>query len=214
MKASRLLQVGLAFALAVLAVIIASGFQGSAIKIGVVDITQVVEKSDFGVQNRATYKTLQAAREGLLEFIDTYRVLTTDQAVRIRDLTLKENATDADKAELERIKAEVIAADKRSRELATKANMSPEERTLVEEYARRAQAMADVQSRWFREFSSQLQEWSDKQKTAALGKARDAIKEVAKAQGFTVVLEVGIAPYGADDLSDAALAAMNAKKTG
>ena len=213
MKSSKFLQLGWALLLAIVAVAMAGGFQSTSVKIGVVDITQVVEKSDFGQQNATTYKSLQKAREGLLEFLDTYRVLTTEQAGRIRDLTLKEAATDADKAELERIKAEVIAADKRSRELATKANMTPEERTLVEDYARRAQTMAEVQSRWFREFSSQLQEWSDKQKVAGLQKARDAIKEVAKAQGFTVVLEVGIAPYGADDLSDAALAAMNAKKT-
>ncbi len=213
MKSAKLLQLGWALLLAFAAVAIAGGFQGNAVKLGVVDITQVVEKSEFGVLNATTYKTLQKAREQLLEFLDTYRVLTTDQAVRIRDLTLKENASDAEKAELERIKAEVIAADKRSRELATKANMTPEERTLVEEYARRAQTMAEVQSRWFREFTSQLQEWSDKQKVAGLQKARDAIKEVAKAQGFTVVFEVGIAPYGADDITDATLAAMNAKKT-
>ena len=35
---------------------------------------------------------------------------------------------------------------------------------------------------------------------------------MAKAQAFTVVFEVGVAPYGANDVTDAALKAMNAKK--
>ena len=211
-KNLRFLQLGWALAMALIGVGVAGGFQGPTTKIGVVDITKVVEQSDFGKENQVTYKAMQTAREGLLEFLDTYRVLTTDQSQRIKELSLKKDPTDAEKAELERIKADVIAADKRSRELSTKPNMTPEERTLVEDYARRAQAMADVQSRWFREFSNELQTWADKQKLAGLEKAREATREVAKAQGFTVVLEIGIAPYGSDEITEAALKAMNTKK--
>lgn len=212
MNVPRFHQLGWALAAALIAVGLAGGFQAPTLKIGVVDLTKVVEESDLGKENQATYKSMQTAREGLLEFLDNYRVLTNEQAMRIRELTLKKDSTDAEKAELERVKADVIAADKRSRELATKPNMTPEERTLVEEYARRAQTMADVQTRWYREFTNELQQWADKQKVAGIEKARAATRDVAKAGGFTVVYEIGIAPYGSEEVTDAALKAMNAKK--
>jgi len=106
----------------------------------------------------------------------------------------------------------VIAANKRSVELATKPNMTPEERTLVEEYARRSQTMNDIAQRWFREFTNEMTEFADKRKLAGLQKASAAINEVSKTQGYTVVFDESTAPYGANDITDASLAAMNAKK--
>lgn len=90
--------------------------------------------------------------------------------------------------------------------------MTPEERTLMEDYARRSQVMEQVAQRWYREFSTDMQSWADKQKLASVERAKAAIQEVAKAQGYTLVLESGVAPYGANDITDAALKAMNAKK--
>ncbi|MCB8933701.1 MAG: OmpH family outer membrane protein [Fimbriimonadaceae bacterium] len=188
------------------------GFQGSAEKSAVVDVQKVVEQSDYGKQNQVTFNEMKAGREGLLEFIDTYRVLTTEQAQKIRDLSLKVGATAPEKAELERVKADVIAADKKSKELSQKPNLTPEERTLIEEYARRSQAMEATAQRWFREFTNELQTWADQQKLTSVEKARAAIQEVGKAGGYSIVFEAGVAPYGANDLTDAALKAMNAKK--
>ena len=72
--------------------------------------------------------------------------------------------------------------------------------------------MENQAQRWLREFTQELQAWADKQKLSSLDRARAALTEVGKAQGFTVIFEVGVAPYGANDLTDAALKAMNAKK--
>ena len=46
----------------------------------------------------------------------------------------------------------------------------------------------------------------------SLDRARAALHEVAKAQAFTVVFEISVAPYGANDLTQPTLTAMNAKK--
>ncbi|AIE85177.1 OmpH family outer membrane protein [Fimbriimonas ginsengisoli] len=208
----RFLQLGWVVAAAVIGVTVAGGFQDKTDKIGVVDISKVVEQSDFGKANQEMFAKMKTAREGLLEFIDTYRVLTPEQATRIRELSLKANLTKEESAELDRIKAEVVATSKRSTELSTKPNMTPEERNLVEDFARRSQNMNDVATRWFREFTSDMQSWADKQKLDSIEKARAAIQEVAKQQMYTVVFEVGVAPYGANDLSDETLKAMNAKK--
>ncbi len=181
-------------------------------KVGVVDITKVVEQSDFGKANQQTFGQMKTAREGVLEFVDTYRVLTTEQATRIKDLSIKPTVTAEEKAELERIKAEVMAADKKNKELSTKVNLTPEDRALIQEYSNRANSMENQAQRWLREFTQELQAWADKQKLSSLDRARAALTEVGKAQGFTVIFEVGVAPYGANDLTDAALKAMNAKK--
>jgi Skp family chaperone for outer membrane proteins len=212
MKSTRFLQFGWVLVAAFAGVALAGGFQNSEIKIGTVDIVRMMDQSDYGKEGQDIFKKMKLSREGVLEFIDTYRVLTTDQAQRIRLLSLKENPTKEESAELDRTKADVIAANKRSVELATKPNMTPEERTLVEEYARRSQTMNDIAQRWFREFTNEMSDFADKRKLAGLQKARAAINEVSKAQGYTVIFDESTAPYGVNDITDATLAAMNAKK--
>ncbi len=212
MHTIRLLQFGWVLAAAMIGVALAGGFQASTIKIGTVDTVRMLDESDYGKEGQLTFKKMKESREGILEFIDTYKVLTTEQAQKIRDLSLKDKPTKEEQAELARIKADVKAANARSVELATKPNVSIAERTEVEEFARRTQTMNDIGTRWFREFSDEMTKYADKRKLAGLSKARDAINEVSKAQGYTVVFDENTAPYGANDLTDATLAAMNAKK--
>lgn len=199
-------------AAAAFGIVFAGGFQGSDIKIGVVDISDVVEESEFGKKNQADFNEMKAAREGVLEFIDTYRVLTNEQALKLRELSLKANASASEKAELETLKANVIASDKKSKELGQKATLTPEDRTLVQDFAQRSQTMEQVAQRWFREFTNEMQGWADKQKAYSIERARTSIQEVAKQGGYTIVFESGVAPYGANDITQAALKAMNAKK--
>jgi Skp family chaperone for outer membrane proteins len=209
----RFLQFGWVLAAALVGVLVAGGFGQSNDKIGVVDISRVVEGSDFGKQIQQEFNAMKEAREKVLEFVDTHRILTNEQAQRVRDLSLKPNPTKEDQAELDRIKAEVVATGKRSNELATKSTaLTPEERTLLEDYARRSQIMNEVAQRWYREFSNDIQNWADGQKMASIERARAAVQEVARAQGYSVVFEVGIAPYGANDITGDALKAMNAKR--
>jgi Skp family chaperone for outer membrane proteins len=211
MNKTRFLQLGWVIAAAFIAVTVAGGFQAAPMKVGVVDISHVVEDSDFGKANQAAFEKMKQQRESLLEFVDTNRVLSPEQADQIKTLWLKPNPTKEELATLETKKAEIGLAAKKSQELATKPNMSPEERTLVEDYARRSQNMEATAQRWYREFTDEMQKWADQQKMQSLAKARAAIQEVAKGEAYTVILEVGIAPYGANDISAAVLAKMNEK---
>jgi len=195
-----------------LGVLFATGFQGSEGKMAVVDISQVVEQSDFGKKNQEDFNAMKAAREGVLEFIDQYRVLTNEQALKLKELSLKPNATAAEKAELETLKNTVKLSETKSKELSIKNPLTPEERTLMQEFAQRSQMMETVAQRWFRDFTNEMQQWADKQKVASIERARQCVNEVAKAGGYSIVLESGVAPYGANDLTQAALKAMNAKK--
>ena len=193
-----------------LGAMLSSGFQTPSLKLGVVDINRVVEASEFGKANQRALGALKKSREDVLEFVDTYRVLTPEQATRIRDLSVKPARTKEESAELERIKAEVVTANKRLQELSTKPNLTPEERTLLEDYARRSQNMNEQATRWLREFTNEIQTWVDDRKAESYTKARAAVTAVATRDGYNMVFESSVVPYGANDVSDAALAAMNA----
>jgi Skp family chaperone for outer membrane proteins len=212
MFSARFLYLGWVIAAAFAGIAVAGGFQAPTDKVGVVDISKIVEKSDYGKANQDTFGQMKATRESLLEFIDTNRVLNTEQAQRLHDLTVKPTLTPEEKAENDRIRADVVAANKKWTELATKTTLTPEERTLLDEYAKRSQSMNDYAQRLYREFTNDMQAWADKQKLTSIEKARAAIQQVAKTGGFNVVFEVGVAPYGANDVTDDALAAMNAAK--
>lgn len=212
MRKTLMMQMGWVLVAAIGTVMLFSGFQGDANKFGTVNIATVFNESDMGKKRKAEGEALKSSREGLLEFIDTYRVLTMEQAQKIRDLMLKPNRTAAETAEMERIKADVVAADKKAKELSTKPNLTPEERTLLTEYTNRSQQIVELANKWLRDFTQELQAWDDRTRNEALDKAKAAIQQVAKAQGYSVVFDSNVAPYSANDITDAALKAMNANK--
>ncbi len=211
MKTDKFVKLGWVVAAALVGLVVASGFQDSATKIAVVDIAQVVEKSNLGKANQDLFSTMKKNREDFLQFIDDNRVLTNEQAQELRTLWLKDNPTAEEKGRMERIKADVVASYKKWNELGTKQTpLTAEDRTLLDEFAKRGQAMEVLARRLFNDFTNEMQAWADKQKVTSIEKARAAIQTIAKAQGYTIVFEVGVAPYGANDLTQPALQAMNA----
>jgi len=212
MKREKLAWSGWMVAAGLAGIMLGSGFQTPSLKLGVVDLNAVIDKSDAGKSGKKSFEEMKAAREGLLEFIDQYRILTIEQANRLRELMLLKEKTKPEDAELERLKADIIATSKRSAELATKPNYTPEERTLVEEYSRRSQTMNETSTRWLREFSDEVQNWVASSREQNYQKAKAAAAEVAAKDGYTMVIEGSVAVFGANDITDLSLAAMNAKK--
>jgi len=212
MKNVRFLQLGWVLFFAVTTAWVTSGFQATTEKVGVADINRMMDESDFGKTVKTTLDAMRQAREDVLQFIDQNRVITIDQATRIRDLMLKQARTTAEQAELDSLKATVEAATKKWTELSTKPNMSPEERVLVQEYADRAQKANELGNTWLRTFTSDIEDYAQKQKTESNRRARIAIQATAKQQGYTVIYDNVFAPFGANDITDSALQAMNAVK--
>lgn len=212
MQKDKLAWSGWVVAAALAGVMFGSGFQTPSLKLGVVDLNAVIDKSDAGKAGKKTFEDMKSAREKLLEFIDQYRILTIEQANRLRELMLKQERTKPEEAELESLKADIIATSKKSAVLATKPNYTPEERTLVEEYSRRSQTMNETSTRWLREFSDEVQNWVAASREQNYQKAKAAAAEVASKDGYTMVIEGSVAVFGANDITDLSLAAMNAKK--
>ncbi len=189
-----------------------AGFQATAEKHGTVDFNRLALSSDIGKANSTTLNAAAAARDGLLKFIDTYKVVTTENAQRLRELTLKDKITDAEKAEMERIKQEIIISAKKRDELSQKPNLTDADKQVLQDYATRAQTMSTQLGRWQQEFNDELVRMQEQLRASTIEKAKAALQDVAKAQGYTIVFESNVAPYCSNDLTDAAIKAMNAKK--
>ncbi|MBS1704499.1 MAG: OmpH family outer membrane protein [Armatimonadetes bacterium] len=187
------------------------GFQGSTEKTGVVDLNRVVSDSDMGKKASKQIQDAYAVRDGLLTFVSTYMLLTTDQAAKLRDLTLKPTPTEADKNEIDRIKKDVMDADKKRTELLQKATPTEAERLALQDYANRSKTMSQTLDRWQQEFQSELSQMEQTVRESTLAAVRTTLKDMAKQQGYSVVLESTVAPYGANDLTEGLIKALNAK---
>lgn len=205
-------RLGWIVAAAVFGILAASGFQGGFEKVATVDLSTMVETSDLGKANIAVLEAMKSSREGLLKFMDDNRVLTPEQSRNLRTLWLKDNLTDADKATLDRLKADIVAQAKKNVELSTKANLTPEERSLLQEFSSRSATTEQVAGEWFNDFRQEIQQSAQDRRIDTLNKARAAAQSVAKLQGYTLVFDNSVAVYAANDLTADALKAMNAKK--
>jgi Skp family chaperone for outer membrane proteins len=212
---ARIDQVGWIVAAAIAGVILSSGFQNGTDKIGVVDLVGVVTKSNKGIGDSQLFEQLKKNRQDLLDFVGANPIVSLEQAQQLHDLVTKESPSDADKAQVTKIEGDIKAASDEYQALAQKTNVTDPEKTKIAEYRHRMDVMLSdggTYARWGNEFTAELQDWSEKKHNEGLNKARDAVAQVAKAQGFTMVFDKQVAPYGANDLTDAALQAMNAQK--
>src|SRR3954447_26453289 len=106
---------GWVVAAALAGILIAGGFQTPTLKFGIADLGKVAEGSDYYKQSQATFDDYVNRRKGVLEFYNTYGVVTSDEAKRIRELSLKTDINAQEKAELDRLKQQVIADDSRKK---------------------------------------------------------------------------------------------------
>lgn len=204
---------GWVVAAVVVGVVAVTGFAAQGDKQGVVDLNKVIQTSALGKSNTAKLNAAVTARRGLVEFVRTYKVLSADQARTIRDLTLKENITDQEKQQLEKAKQDVIASDKRRSDLMQKgANLTEDEKRVLSEFAQRAQMMGDMLEEWNGDFNAQLTQIQQDLQNQTIERAKLALGEVAKAQSFTLVFETNVAPYAANDLTDAVVKQMDSKR--
>ena len=77
----------------------------------------------------------------------------------------------------------------------------PELRQEMDELSRRERATTDAAQRWSREAQDEFEAKRIELQKAGLEKVRDAIKQTASAQGYTIVFIADVAPYGANDLT-------------
>lgn len=197
-------------AIALGAVMAGSGFQATQEKTGVIDMGRVIRESELGKKNDSTLRVALAARQDLIEFVRTYKVLTTDQATLLKDLSLKPVQSEADKTKINQIRQDVIEADKKRNLLLQKTNATEADRLVLQDYNNRAQTMSEVLMQWGQEFQDTLDQMEANIQSTTIEKARKVVKDLGKAKGFTVVFESSYAVYGANDLTEDGIKALNA----
>lgn len=187
----------------------ASGFQAGAQKTGVVDMQKILSESKSGKKVRDDMSVQVNLRQGLLEFINTNKVVTKDQADKLKELTLKASPTQADKDELERIKTAIRNETKKYENLFVKASLTDAERTEFNQLNERKRDAETLLGNWNNEFSQDLNVMQDEMLANVLKKARDAVQSVGKKEGYTVVFPTTVAIYASNDLTDAAIKAVD-----
>jgi Skp family chaperone for outer membrane proteins len=204
-------QMGWVVAAALLTVAATAGFQGGTTKIGTVDATKVFNESAFAKDQVDVLKALGQARQDMLQFVDMYRTFTTDQADRFHVLSLKVPISPVEKTELDKIKGDVQTAAARLKALQTKPSPTADESKELTELSKRVQTTTDTAQKWSRDAQEEFEAKRTELQKAGLDKVREAIKQTASAQGYTIVFIADIAPYSANDLTADTLKVMNKK---
>ncbi len=118
-------------------VLASSGFQGATESSAVCDVQKVIKESDLYKNEEGKFKAKLDARRALLEFISQYRVIAADEQKSLVDLSIKDPQTDADKAELQKVKDVVIAHSKKLVELQAATTHTPEDANIIQDYQNR-----------------------------------------------------------------------------
>jgi Skp family chaperone for outer membrane proteins len=192
--------------------LIGMGFQTTPPKFGTVDMEKVFNDSTFAKTQTDNLRNMGELRQSVLVFVNTYRTVTVADATKFRDLTIKPNASAAEKAETERIKSDATKTEARYRELTTKAGLTPEEAKEVEELNRRKEATGELLQTWQQAFMDEVSTKQNGLRAEALGKVRQAVQKVARDQGYTIIFDQNVAPYSANDVTDEAMKVMNTMK--
>jgi len=189
-----------------------AGFQDKNEKSGTVDLAKVFNDSDYAKKQTESLKGMGQVRQSVIDFVRSNQHVKVEAADRFRSLSLKDAATAADKADIERIKQDAIASEGAYKTLLTKSGPTDADKVQLEEMNTRKADIQKLLERWSGEFSEELRLKQESLRTDTLTRVREAVQSVAKAQGYSIVFVQDVAPYSANDLTQAALDAMNKKK--
>ena len=188
------------------------GFQGASTKVGSVDVIGVQQGSEYLRSVSETLKAENDRRIDILKFVDTYRSMKREEALRFRDLSLKSMLTDPEKAELDRLKNAALESDKRFNDLVQKTNPTPDELKAIEEFRNRQATTGDLLRTWQQEFQQELNQIQNRTLADVAKRTMAAIKDVGKKQGYSVIYGAEYAPYTPNDVTEAVIKELNAKK--
>ncbi|MFM9872039.1 MAG: OmpH family outer membrane protein [Fimbriimonadaceae bacterium] len=207
---NKILGLGWLVAAAMGVMMIASGFQPADMKAGVVDMQRILSESAAGKKVRDDMSVQVDLRQGLLQFVNTNKVLTADQAEKLKTLTLKPGATQADKDEVEKIKTAIRADSKKFNDLMVKASLTDTEKVEFNTMNERRRNADTLLGQWNQEFSGDLNTLQDEMLATVLKKAREAVQGVGKKDGYSLIFPTTVAVYAANDITDAAIKAVDA----
>jgi Skp family chaperone for outer membrane proteins len=194
------------------ATMLAGGFQTQTTKVGVVNVQTVFQSSDLFLQRQDDLKAMQRARADLLDYIHTYPTVTTEQANRLKTLSIKTDLTPAEKAELTKLRNDVQTTAQAFNTLQQKPSPTPDEVAKLNAFNDQARKTDDLLQDWKQQFGAELTDQQDKYQVEVLDKVAASVQDYAKKQGYTLIFANNMAPFGTNDVTAETLKVMNAKK--
>ena len=92
-----------------------------------------------------------------------------------------------------------------------KTTLTDSDRQLLQDYSQRARINEERAANWDKDFSADLNDLRDKLQQDTINQAKTSLGTVAKGQGFTIIYESTVAPFGVNDVTDATIKALNAR---
>lgn len=207
----RFQNLGWVVAAALGGILVAGGFEGNEQKLGTVDVAALIQQSEMGREGQTQFDAMTNTRQDLVNFMVQNTIMSADQAKRLRDLWLKSPRTPPEEQEFTKLQNDIRAASKAAQDLQLKQNLTPEDKKALDDATNKNNATRTLAQQWTGEFHDDIQKWADQRRQASLDKAKAAIQQTAKAQGFSIIFEAGVAPYAANDVTSEAVKQMNKK---
>lgn len=190
-------------ALGMVVVLLGSGFQGSNAKTGVVDAIKVMEAIEVSRNYRDEEKNYFNERENALQYLNQNRVMKKEEAEKFWSLTLKANKTDAEKAELEKVKTSAAEAKKKFNDLQVKSNPTDADLKLLDDYRNRQAEMGEFGKKLVEDTQNEMRELRQKHLNALQEAYQTALQEIGKRDGYGMIFDKNVAPFSANDVTDA-----------
>ncbi len=210
MKLNVAPQAGWIVAAALGAFVVTTGFQDNSPKFGVVDMNKVMNDATAGKKLKDDLQSQFNDRQGLLEFVAANPTLTSEQANKLRELSLKSGATAAEKTEVENLKKLIVADFKRYEALGQKQTITEKERADLEDLGSRRKNAGNLLQRWQQDFANEITNHEADQQNLLAEKVKKSVTELSKKQGYSLVFQTSSAIYGANDLTADSIKAVDA----
>lgn len=196
----RLSQLGWVLAAAFVGVAAGGGFRAKTDKTGFVDMAGLYDDSNLKKKNDDKLQSAGNRRKAALDFFKLNPEFTPEQLARFKELSIKDDPTPAETAELTKLKETVQAATNQFDELSRKPNPTPDELKRLNTLGALHDANLATQQQWGNDFTQQLDELQVQLDASAIDSIRAALAQVAKNQGYEVVFRENVAVYGANNL--------------
>jgi Skp family chaperone for outer membrane proteins len=180
---------------------VGSGFQDGKEKYGVVDLRKVIVDSKIDTTVSDKVEAARKARLAVLTFIRDHRVITEEQALRLRTLELKETRTDAETTELTQLKATIDTAGKEYERLNAITTPTEAERQTLMSMSRTFQTSGEILRQYQDDFEMDFTILREQAQQDAIDRAAKAAAVVAKAKGYTVMFSSTAVVFAANDIT-------------
>lgn len=178
-----------------------SGFQDGKEKYGVVDLRRVIVESKIDKTVSDKVEAGRLARVAVFNFIRDHRVITEEQALKLRTLELKETRTDAENTELTQLKATIDTAGKDYERLNGITTPTEAERQQLMSLSRTFQNSGEILQQFQQDFMDEIQVLGQRAQQDAIDRATKAAATVAKAKGYTVMYSSTAVVFAANDIT-------------